>query len=196
MSHGNHVHDSTEFYKMLLSEERRQWQDPEHILGLLELKPREAVADLACGPGFFSVPAALKVGGGGFLYCVDRDSEALKICAERLRLAGVSNYRVINTRLEELSLPPSTLDVALLANSLHDLEDPVLSLRRIRHSLKPAGRLGVVDWVKKQTPVGPPLDIRFSLEKSAELLEAAGFKVSWKRRVGPYHYMVQALNHG
>ncbi|MEM3670444.1 MAG: class I SAM-dependent methyltransferase [Thermoprotei archaeon] len=192
MSHHEHHWSRSEFYNMLLSEDRKKWQNPETILEMLGLKRSMIAADLACGPGFFSLPAAKVLGANGRLYCVDADPEATEICARRLRGAGYRNFEIRVGRLEAVRFESEVLDRALIANSLHDLEDPVAALGNVHDSLKPEGLLGVVDWKKSETPMGPPPDIRMTEEQEEELLRKAGFSVLWTKQAGPYHYMILA----
>jgi hypothetical protein len=57
--------------------------------------------------------------------------------------------------------------------------------------LKPGGKVVDVDWKKRQMDFGPPYVVRFSEQKTVEMLEAAGFKAE-AAEAGPYHYMVTA----
>jgi len=184
--------DKKEFLERLLSEERREWQDPDKILLKLGLKRGQRFLDVGSGPGFFAVAASKLVGEFGAIYCVDSSSEAAEMCAQNLKKAGYSNFKVLVAAVEEASLPSEFFDVVLVANVLHDFSDPLNVLRSIYGWLRSEGTLGVVDWKKSETPFGPPLNMRISLEESVALVERAGFKVEEVDDSFPYHYMVKA----
>ncbi len=185
--------DEDEFLRMLVSDERRMWQDPTHILLRLGLKPKHRFLDVASGPGFFAVEASRIVGGDGYVYCVDANPKAADMCSRRLADMGYRNYIVVSEAVERARLPNGHFDVALVANVLHDFEDPLLVLRKVHHALVPKGVLGVVDWKKAETPFGPPVAIRLSEEQSRTLVERAGFRVAEVDDSYAYHYLIKAV---
>ena len=79
---------------------------------------------------------------------------------------------------------------------LHDFRDPAKVLRNAKLMLKPTGKLVNLDWKKKPTEVGPPLQIRFSEEQAASLLKQAGFTVESVEPVESDFYMVTAKPQG
>jgi ubiquinone/menaquinone biosynthesis C-methylase UbiE len=65
--------------------QRRQWQNPERILAEIGVQTGDIFVDLACGSGFFAMPAAKIIGSEGVVCGVDIDSEVL----EELRVHSV-----------------------------------------------------------------------------------------------------------
>jgi ubiquinone/menaquinone biosynthesis C-methylase UbiE len=181
-----------EFLRMLLSEERKAWQNPRDILLRLGLTSGQRFLDVASGPGFFAVEASKIVGKTGYVYCVDASTKAAEVCAQNLSQAGYKNFEVIAQPIEIIQLPTVPFDVALVANVLHDFENPVLVLRKVYGSLRRGGVLGVVDWKKIETPFGPPLSIRLSVEESIGIVEGSGFRVLEVENSYPYHYLIKA----
>jgi ubiquinone/menaquinone biosynthesis C-methylase UbiE len=76
--------------------------------------------------------------------------------------------------------------------ALHDFKDPLKVLQNAKRALKTSGRLINLDWKKEQTPVGPPVEIRFSEAEAASLIERAGYNVVSVEDSGPYHYVISA----
>ncbi len=177
---------------MLLSEERKEWQNPRDILLRLGLKRGQRFLDVASGPGFFAIEASKLVGEGGYIYCVDASAKAVDICAQNLSRLGYRNFEVIAQPIEVAQLPAELFDVALVANVLHDFGDPVLVLRRVHWSLRDDGVLGVVDWKKMETPFGPPFSVRLKEEESIRIIEESGFRVVEVVNSYPYHYLIKA----
>ena len=176
----------------LLSPERRQMQDPDAILSALDLSPGLRLADVGCGPGFFTLPAAERVGGDGQVYAFDVQHEMIARVAERAATAGLDNVQAMLSKEAELPIPDEAVDVALLANVLHESPDRVKFLAEIGRTLRPGGVLGVVDWRKEEMPMGPPLADRLSTDQVETDLRAAGFEVEGPFTAGPRHYGIRA----
>jgi ubiquinone/menaquinone biosynthesis C-methylase UbiE len=175
--------------------ERRKWQNPEAILASIGLKAGLTFMDIGCGGGFFALPAARIVGESGKVYGIDINAESISELKELASREGLNNLELTVGRAEDVVLCESCADIIFFGIVLHDFEDPAKVLQNAKKMLNPAGRLVNLDWKKITTPtmpLGPPLQIRFSEEKSAQLIEAAGFKVVSVKDVGPYHYMVVA----
>ena len=75
---------------------------------------------------------------------------------------------------------------------LHDFRDPAKVLRNAKRMIKPTGTLINLDWKKKRTAFGPPLQIRFSEEQAQTLIEQAGFTVESVKDAGNNFYLVTA----
>jgi ubiquinone/menaquinone biosynthesis C-methylase UbiE len=180
----------------LLSPERRQMQDPDAILDAIGVSPGVRLADVGCGPGFFTLPAAERVGDGGRVYALDVQPEMVARAEERAAEAGLGNVQAMLSKEFGLPLPDGAVDAALLANVLHESPDRVRFLSEIGRTLQPGGVIGVVDWLKEEMPMGPPLADRLSPDQVEADLRAAGFEVEGTFSAGPRHYGVKARWHG
>ncbi len=176
----------------LLSPERRQMQDPDAILGAIGLSPGMRLADVGCGPGFFTLPAAERVGDEGRVYALDVQREMIARTEARAAAAGLANVQAMLSKEAELPLADGAVDAALLANVLHESPDRVTFLAEIGRTLRPGGVLGVVDWRKEEMPMGPPLDDRLSPDQVEADLRAAGFEVEGSFPAGTRHYGIRA----
>jgi ubiquinone/menaquinone biosynthesis C-methylase UbiE len=175
--------------------QRREWQNPEKILMEAGVKAGDVLIDLACGFGFFAVPAAEMIGSEGVVCGVDVDDEALGELRAQSARAGLGNVRVKLAAAEDASLCERCADIVFIGIALHDFKDPFKVLQNAKSALKKDGRLVNLDWKKEPTPVGPPLSIRFSESEAASLIERAGFNVVSIRDSGPYHYVIEANLH-
>ncbi len=114
------------------------------IEALLALVPAEwAVADLGCGTGALAAELAPRVRS---VVAVDQSAAMLR--AARKRLAGLSNVRIEEARLESLPLPDASCDAAFAALVLAYLQDPDAALGEAARILRPGGRLVVVEAVR------------------------------------------------
>jgi ubiquinone/menaquinone biosynthesis C-methylase UbiE len=182
MSHHRHAND----------QERRKWQNPEAILADIGLKAGLTFMDIGCGGGFFTLPAARLVGKSGKIYGIDTNAEYISELRELASGEGLNNLELTVGRAEDTVLCKSCADFIFFGIVLHDFDDPAKVLQNAKKMLNPAGRLVNLDWKKTSMPLGPPLQIRFSEEKSAQLIEAAGFEVISIKDIDPYHYMIVA----
>ena len=108
------------------------------LFGLLD--PKATVGDLGAGTGHFSASVAPFVGK---IVAVDASEQMLK--AARDRLDGAPNLDLRRGELENLPIEDGELDLAVLLLVLHYVVDPKTVLTEARRTLKPGGRIVVVD---------------------------------------------------
>jgi ubiquinone/menaquinone biosynthesis C-methylase UbiE len=190
-----HPFDPSRKHK-LDSEERRARMPPEATLRELGLAPGQTVADIGCGLGFFTIPAAEIVGDKGRVYAVDSSEEMLEELRSRLARTGLRNVEVLRSEASSLPLPPGSVSFALLVNVLHEVEEPRRLLEEVRRILQPSGVLGLVDWRKREMPEGPPAAHRLAEEQVRALLEDAGFEELRSHPVAPEFYAFSARKAG
>jgi len=172
--------------------QRVQWQSPERFLELVRPWAGMSYADIGCGVGYFTFPVAERVGPQGTIYAVDIQPEMLEELARRARARGLNNVITVQCFEREIPLASACVDAACLANTFHELEDPVAFLHEICRILKPGGRLFVIDWKAIETPMGPPLRERVSAETVSQALQTVGFSQLREHPIYPYHYVLEA----
>jgi ubiquinone/menaquinone biosynthesis C-methylase UbiE len=148
--------------------------------------------DLACGFGFFAIPAAKIIGSDGAVCGVDIDNEALEELRAKSAQAGLRNLRLKLAAAEDVFLCERCADIAFIGIALHDFKDPFKVLQNAKRALKTDGRLINLDWKKERMPFGPPLEIRFNEAEATSLIERAGYRVVSIKDSGPYHYVILA----
>jgi ubiquinone/menaquinone biosynthesis C-methylase UbiE len=173
----------------LLSEQREATLHPEALLRRLGLARGDTVADIGCGPGFFTLPAAEIVGEGGVVLAADIQGEMLSAIRTRAAEHGLANVHVVKTSDKEIPIPDASCDVVLLAFVLDEVEQRSSFLHRAARLLKPGGRLAVLEWEKEQQPDGPPLVDRISPEELRADAEAAGLYLDEQRELNDQHYI-------
>jgi ubiquinone/menaquinone biosynthesis C-methylase UbiE len=157
---------------------REQWQMPVRVMDEIGVKPGMTVADVGAGDGWFTFYLANRVGASGRVIAEDIDAEALKVVRARCQREKVSNVSVLVGRTEDPTLPPGAVDLALMVNVLSALGDARAFLGNLAKSLKPGGRLVVVDWNPvKVNPDIPEQDATSALRRTLRQLEDADFEV-------------------
>lgn len=174
----------------LLSEERHELLRPKELLLSLGLKPGDTLADIGCGPGFFTIPGAEIVGDKGRVLAADIQGEMLSAVKARVTEHGLQNVRVVKTSDVQVPLPPECADLVLLAFTLDEIEKTRAQfLHRVSRLLKPDGRLAVIEWEKREESEGPPVNERLSSEELIKDAEAVGLRVVEQRALNEHHYL-------
>lgn len=161
-------------WERLLSGERRALLEPGAFIRRLAIPSGAVVADLGAGPGFFTDALADAVGPSGQVHALDVSPDMIEVLRRRDLPPQVT------ARLSEENrtpLPDASVDLALLAFVLHELDAPLAFLTEARRVLRPGGRLVVLEWVPRVEAMGPPLDERLPIDQSRETLRRAGFTV-------------------
>jgi SAM-dependent methyltransferase len=161
---------------------------PRELLARAGVQEGMVVADIGCGPGFFTLPAAQMVGPAGRIYAIDIHPEMLKAVQEKARRAGLLNIETVKAQESSIPLTDAVADVGLLAFVLHEAVDPGPFAREVVRLLAPGGHLLLLEWKKKQMPSGPPIGDRLTPEAAEGWLASAGLRVMDRFEPNPDHY--------
>ncbi|MBN1357678.1 class I SAM-dependent methyltransferase [Candidatus Bathyarchaeota archaeon] len=175
---------------------KRRWHHPEIRLESLGLREGMTLMDVGCGYGFFTIPAAQIVGEKGKVYAVDIDASSIDQLKREAAEKGLKNIHAEVAEAEETVFCQECADIIFYNTVLHDFRDPAKVLRNAKIMLKPSGTLVNMDWKKKPTAFGPPLQIRFSEEHAANLVKQAGFTVESIKDLESDFYIVTAKPQG
>ena len=187
--HGHH-RDLDGFIARQLDPGRDRWQQRRRVLKALGVRRGAVVADVGAGPGFFTLPIARAVGARGHVYAVDPDPQILDVLRERLARAGLRNVSPVLGRGDDPHVPARSCDVVLIVDTYHHVPDGPAFLRRAARALRPGGRLANVDFEKRDTPVGPPVEHRVAREEFLRDARRAGLAVVAEHEFLPYQYFV------
>ena len=84
---------------------------------------------------------------------------------------------------------PEAVDVVLIVDTYHHIDDRVAYFSRLKTSLRPGGRLAIVDF-KTDAPDGPPAERRIPPEKVTGELEQAGYALVARHDFLPRQYFL------
>ncbi len=154
---------------------RDAWQKPEEVIAALALPQEAKVADIGSATGYFAVRLARAV-PKGHVYGVDIEPDMKRYLTERAQQEGLGNLTAV---LGEPADPkiPEPVDLVLVVNTYHHIEDRTVYFRQLHGSLTPRGRVAIIDFRKGQ-PMGPPEQHRLTPEQVRQELEAAGYRLS------------------
>lgn len=178
--------------KRLDNEKRRAVMPPFQTLERLGLKEGNAVADIGCGTGYFTIPAAEIAGTASKIFAMDISMEMLEEVEKKALEAGLANIRGIKTDEYDLKLDNLSVDFIIISNVLHEIEDKGKMIAEINRIHKNGGTLAIIEWEKIQGESGPPVDERLSYEEVANMLSQNGYKYIEKYGIGSDFYGVTA----
>ena len=168
------------------------FSDPQKILDQFKLTTGRIVADLGSGAGFYAIIAAKMVGPLGRVYAVDVLKDMLqKIKNEAVR-SKLFNVEALWGNVEKLGgtqLADASVDVALVCNSLFQIENKESFAIEVKRIVRSDGRLLVVDWKDSYGGIGPQPQNVVSSDAARALFEKTGFV--FERTIGDagaHHY--------
>ena len=147
------------------------------VMDTLGIVPGKRVADIGAGSGFFTLLAARRVGDKGTVYAVDINPEAIKYINARVRKEDLHNVKTILGKPDD-PLLPALVDAVLLLKTYHEVAQPVVLFRNLRHSLAKDARVGVIDRNGDGTNhgVGRDVVIREMSEAGYKLVQQEDYK--------------------
>lgn len=170
---------------------RDQEEEPLKLLNSLKIQPGQTICDFGCGNGFHSLQLAKRVGPTGVVHAVDIQPEMLEMLRERAGSRGLENIKPIVATAEESGLAPGTFDMVLMVDVYHELSNPPEILAAVHKSLKPDGRLVLVEFREEDENV-PILPLhKMSQPQVVKELEANGFKLVGQFDRLPWQHVLQ-----
>jgi ubiquinone/menaquinone biosynthesis C-methylase UbiE len=180
------------YISVLEDPKRDEWQKPEAVIQALKIQPGEYVADIGAGSGYFTRHIARAVGETGTVFAVDIEEGMIDHLQQRLKEENLANVQAMKVPAHDPLLIDGSLDLAFICDVYHHLEDRDVYMRKVRKALKATGRIAIIDFYKKETPVGPPMHMRLSEAVVEKELRTAGLEVTEKLDILPYQYILIA----
>jgi predicted methyltransferase len=170
--------------------DRDAWQRPDQIMDELGIGDGSVVADLGAGGGWFTVRLAHRVGPNGRVYAEDVQPQMIEAIQRRVAREQLQKrvHTILGTPRDPLL--PGPVDAVLIVETYGEMENPVVLLRNVAASLKPSGRIGIVDYKKDGHGPGPDLEQRVDPERVIREAEAAGLRLLARPTFLQYQYML------
>ncbi len=181
--HQHHPPSSGEYSKVLEDPSRDAWQKPHEVVMALGLKTTDAIADIGAGTGYFARRFAHHAGK---VYAVDIDQQLLGI----IQRDAPANLTTVLAAPGDPRLPDNSVDVIFFCDVLHHIENRAAYYPKLAKALRPGGRIVVVDFYKKELPVGPPPSMKLTEAEVTSELRAAGFVPARQLDFLPYQYFL------
>lgn len=183
----------------LESDKRRAAQPAQALVDVIAdvvLRPDSVVLDVGVGIGYFAIPLMQSLPESRVIG-LDVEPRMLEEVAQRIEPLGLGErIRLLEGAIDQsvgVDLVDDSIDVALLVNLYHELDDRSVALGELRRLLRPGGMILVCDWDPAgPTDFGPPKDHRISAETVEDELRASGFPECSRRQVYDHFYVLLA----
>ena len=180
---------------LLEAPDRDQWQKPDQIMDAIGVAEGSNVAELGAAGGWFTLQLAERVGPNGRVYAEDIQPAMLEGISRRMQSENLTNVKTVLGTPSDPHLPAG-LDAALISDAFHEMDDPddpklvVTLLRNVAQSLKPQGRLGIVDWTPGNGGPGPAADHRVDPKTVIDAARAAGLRLIKREDFPPFVFLL------
>ncbi|HEU4639594.1 MAG TPA: class I SAM-dependent methyltransferase [Candidatus Binatia bacterium] len=182
--------DSRAYIGMLDDPKRDAYQKPHEVLTALAIEPGEVIADIGAGSGYFTFRLAHRVGDKGRVYAVDISPDMIRHLNRRIRELKAMNVTAILADADDPLLADASIDRFFFSDSLHHIENQSKYLSLIKKMLKPGGEIIMIDFHKKELPVGPPMQMKIAREDLIRQMESNGFRLTKEHTFLPYQYFL------
>jgi len=126
--------------------EREEEEQPDEALQAISIVKGSAVADIGAGSGAITWRLARRVGPTGKVYANDIQPRMLDLLRQNMAQRKIENVEPVLGTEDDPKLPPDSVDLELLIDVYHEFRHPQQMLRRLRASLKPGGRLVLLEY--------------------------------------------------
>lgn len=175
------------------SADRVIWQKPDLVIQQLGNVEGKVVADLGAGTGYFSRRIAYK---GARVIAIDIDPKAIQWMEEQKARFPIELQDRLIIRLAEPNDPKlksNEVDMVLLVNTYSYIQDRVNYFTRLNKAFRAGGIILIIDFKKKQTPFGPPVEERVDVTEVQKELKEAGYVVQKVDEESlDYQYIIKA----
>jgi SAM-dependent methyltransferase len=181
---------SVEGADWLTRPERIREEDPDRMLYALDIKKGSVVADIGAGVGYHVWRLADIVGPAGKVIGEDIQEGMIRLMKKNIEDRKLRNVDIILGTPADPKLPAHSLDLVLMVDVYHEFSEPITMMRHIQESLKPEGRIVLVEF-RKEDPNVPiqPLH-KMSVQDVRSELEPLGFKFQKSLEFLPWQHVI------
>jgi len=186
-THRHSFGDAEKWAHVFDDPERDAWQKPHEVIQQLSLEPNARIADIGAGTGYFAARLANMVPEGR-VYAVDIEPDMVRYLGERAKREKLQNLLPVAGTPDDPKLPEK-VDLILLVDVYHHIENRTDYFRKLRAFLRPGGRIAIIDF-KLDSPEGPPRAARVGPEAVVAEMAAAGYAVAAEHAFLPRQYFL------
>ena len=158
--------------------ERERQERTDLLIAGLSLSDDFVVADIGAGTGYFTFPVAQRVPRGK-VFSVDIQPEMLARVEQRKALENVANVETVLGEEDDPKLPAKEVDLAFIVDAYHEFSFPREMGERLKESLKPGGRLVLVEYRAEDRRV--PIKRLHKMSELQVKQEMAAIGLDWIR---------------
>jgi ubiquinone/menaquinone biosynthesis C-methylase UbiE len=170
--------------------EREKEEAPSKAIAALQIKPGDVVADVGAGSGYYSVLLSRAVGDRGRVYATDIQPEMLALIRTKMEAAQLTNVHLVLGTETDPRLPSGGLDMVLMVDVYHELGQPQAMLQALKPTLKPEGRLVLVEFRKESEWVPIREEHKMTVREARMEVEAEGYRFDRVLDVLPWQHIL------
>lgn len=129
--------------------------DVNWLIDVLKLSKGSVAADIGAGDADQAVPIAKHLGPSGKLYATELESGALQELRDAVKKADVDNITVVKGHPMRTNLPAECCDALYMRRVYHHFKDPETMNQSLLATLKPGGRIAVIDFEPRESEAQP-----------------------------------------
>jgi len=185
------LHNDPKAYIGALEDPKRDaYQKPHEVIHALNLKSGEVIADIGAGSGYFTFHLARHVGDKGKVYAVDVSPDMILHINRRIRELKANNIVTLLADPDDPLLPDRSVNRFFFSDSWHHIENQSKYLSLMKRMLKPSGEVVMIDFHKKELPVGPPMQMKIAREDLIKQFDGNGYRLTKEHSFLPYQYFL------
>jgi ubiquinone/menaquinone biosynthesis C-methylase UbiE len=159
--------------------------DAARLIEVLDVRAGALVGEIGAGDGALTFAISRAVGETGRVFSNELNKDRVKALRSQADKTGAKNVTVVEGREAETNFPGECCDAIFMRNVYHHFDDPPAMNASLLKSLKPGGRLAVLDFTPPPPPGGenPPgrrgEDNHHGITEATLVreLKAAGFEI-------------------
>jgi ubiquinone/menaquinone biosynthesis C-methylase UbiE len=174
----------------LVRPERQSEEHPDEALDALKIPKGATVADIGAGVGYFTWRLAERVGPGGVVYGEDIQQAMLDQLRKNMQARHITNVREVLGGIDDPKLPKESVDLIILVDVYHEFSEPEKMLDRMRESLKPNGRLVLLEYRGEDPKVPIKPEHKMTLKQVRAEVEPEGYRFDESIEVLPEQHII------
>jgi len=157
--------------------EREEEEQPDRALDEIGIAKGSTVADIGAGSGAITWRLSKRVGPAGKVYANDIQPRMLELLSQNMMQRKIANVETVLGTADDPKLPPSSVDLELMIDVYHEFSHPQEMLRHLRESLKPDGRMVLLEYRGEDPsiPILPAHKMTVAMAKAE--VEPEGFRL-------------------
>jgi len=152
--------------------------------------PQFENADVAAGVGYFSWRLAKVVGPAGKVYANEIQPGMIEKIKTNMAQRRLENVEPVLGKPDDPMLPKGVIDLALLVDVYHEFAQPQKMLDRVRESLKPGGRLVLIEYRKGKDTLPRQTMHAMTVEEVKAEVEPQGFRLDKVLEILPNQHII------
>ncbi|SRR5579875_32715 len=179
--------DAQQWVKKFDDPTRAKWQKPDEVIKVLNIGATDKIADIGAGTGYFSLRIA-KAYPNTTVYAADVEPSMIAYLKAQTKKESLPNHVPVKVLANKAKLP-SKVNLVMVVDTYHHIDDRVAYFDALRKQLLPNGRVAIIDFTA-ESPEGPPPEHRISKADLEDEMEKAGFSLNQDISLLPYQYFL------